>query len=350
MDLDDLSTIKNLDKGNALGSVRMIKDQVRAAWDEAYAVNFPESYKDIDNIIIAGMGGSAYGGRIIKSLFDTADTSRIPVELANGYKLPGYVSKKTLVFLCSYSGTTEETIACGLEALNKGVKLSGITSGGELGKLLKSHGLPAYIFNSQYNPSKQPRIGVGYMVVGLIAMLSKLGFLPIKKQEIDDTYSFLQKSLSEHDQIAKDFAHRLSQQIPIIIVADILEGAAHAIRNPFNETAKQFATYYVVSELNHHLMEGLQFPEIAKDIFRFIFIESDLYYHRNRKRMLLTRQVVGKNHYKTDVITLRGTTPFMQTMELIQLGNLITVYLALLHNIDPSPVPWVDYFKKELNK
>lgn len=355
--LDNISAIKSLDKKNALGSIKQLPQQIAQSWQEGRNIVFPESYKNVTEVVICGMGGSTYGGRIVKSLYDGAQYTKIPVELANGYYLPGYVDSNTLVILSSYSGSTEETLITAKEAQKKGAKITGITSGGKLLDFLESNNYPAYIFNPTHNPSGQPRLGVGYMVTGLIGMLVSLGKIPVGKQEIETLISFLTEKNSVYGETietvknpAKQMALKLENKIPIIIVADFLEGAAYAIRNPFHETAKQLALYFTIPELNHHLMEGLSFPKQAKSLLQFIFVKSQIYDRRNTRRMELTLDVVHKNGIGSELIELHGSSALAQTMELIQIGSWTTFYLSMLHEIDPSEIPWVDYFKKELTK
>ena len=348
IDLDNLEDIKKLDRGNALESIRQLADQCKQAWNEASFISFPDSYYSIKNIVIVGMGGSAYGGRMVKSLWDGAEYTKVPIELANNYWLPGYVGKDTLIILSSYSGTTEETLNCAKEAQKKGAKITGITSGGSLGDFLTQNMYPSYIFDPKFNPSKQPRIGVGYMVIGLVALLAKLKRVPVGDEEVKTLIEYLKRSDKTNQ--AKQLAQKLVGKIPVIIVADFLEGAAHAIRNPFHETAKQLGLYFVVPELNHHLLEGLQFPAENKSLLTFIFVESDWYDDRNKKRIKLTQEVVLKNNITIETIRLEKTSMLTQSMELIQLGAWVTFYLAMLNGVDPSLIPWVDYFKTQLKK
>lgn len=353
--LDDLNKIKILDKKNALGSINQLPLQIQQAWQESNSIEFPIIYKGIRNIVISGMGGSTYGARIVKSLYDGAEYARVPIELANNYWLPGYVNSQTLVILSSYSGNTEETLTTAKEAKEKGAKIIGITSGGELAILLKKENYPAYIFNPTYNPSAQPRIGVGYMVMGLIRMLSKLGIIPVGNEEVEKLIEFLQnknailnENVSFKKNIVKQTAFSLEKKVPVIIVADFLEGAGYAIRNPFHETSKQFALHFTIPELNHHLMEGLKFPQELKSLLHFIFIRSTIYDKRNLTRMTLTQEIISSNNIPSETISLSGSSALTQVFELIQWGSWVTFYLAMLHDIDPSEIPWVDYFKREL--
>lgn len=355
--LDDLSVIKNLDTSNALNSLKKLPDQCEQAWKESTTIVFSQKYFELANIIICGMGGSSYGGRIVKSLYDGAQFTKIPIELVNNYYLPGYVNEKSLIILSSYSGSTEEIFSVAQEAKQKKALICGITSGGKLADFLKTNSFPIYKFDPIYNPSNQPRIGVGYMVMGLLGILSKLNRTPIGKDEVIALIKFLHNQSNSLDEtvvsgnnFAKKLATKFRSKIPIFVVADFLEGASYAVRNPLHETAKQFALYFVIPDLNHHLMEGLSYPSEVKKYLTFVFIESKFYHPRNIKRIQLTKDVIEKNEIDIEIVKLNSNSPLTQVMEFIQLGAWISFYLAILHEVDPSKIPWVDYFKNQLNK
>lgn len=355
--LDDLQNIKKVDKKNALESIKQLPLQCASAWKESHAIQFPSAYKDINNVVICGMGGSSFGARIVKSLYSHASMSKIPIELANDYRIPGYVNEKTLLILSSYSGNTQETLEAAKLGQKKGAKISGITCGGELAKILTSHSYPGYIFNPQFNPSTQPRIGVGYMVTGLLGILARLRIIPVEDIEMKKVITFLsrQSALLAQDiatpvNPAKQMAIKLQDKIPVFIVADFLDGAAYSIRNPFHETAKQFAVYFTVPELNHHLLEGLSYPKEIKKRLYFIIISSSFYDPRNIFRLQLTEEIIKKNEISCEILKLQGDTALMQTMELIAWGAWVTYYLALLRHLDPSEIPFVDYFKDQLKR
>lgn len=357
IDLDNLEELKKLDKKKVSVSIGNLPLQCQQAWQETQKLGFPADYDEVANIVIVGMGGSGYGVRIVKSLYDGAQMTKVPVESANGYWLPGYVDSNTLVILSSYSGNTEETLECAKQAKEKGAKIAVLTSGGKLAFFLQTNNYPAYIFNPIHNPSGQPRVGAGYMVMGLIGILANLGKIPVGQNEIDNMITFIEKqnlllkeTASTDKNPAKQMAVRLVKKIPVMIVADFLDGAAYAVRNPFHETAKQFALYFAVPELNHHLLEALSFPPLLKNILHFIFVESIIYDKRNIKRMALTQEVIKKNNIPSETFYLSGSSALTQVIELIQWGAWLTFYLAILHDIDPAEIPLVDYFKKELQK
>lgn len=182
--LDDIAAVNRLDEENVLGSIELLGKQCQQAWEDVKKIRFPDFYRNVKNIVFAGMGGSALGAYVIKSLF--FDELKVPFEIINGYHLPPYVNKDSLVIVCSYSGTTEEAIACAKEAGEKNAQLTGITIGKTLGDVFASFKVPAYIFNPLYNPSAQPRLGTGYTVYGQMAIINSLGFISLSDKDSGD--------------------------------------------------------------------------------------------------------------------------------------------------------------------
>ena len=140
----------------------------------------------------------------------------------------------------------------------------------------------------------------------------------------------------------------LENRIPVIFSGEFLIGASHVFRNQLNETSKNFSTYSPLPELNHHLLEGLKNPKDKN--LTVLFLESDLYSEKLKKRIELTKTVVEKN--QIPYLSYKAGSPdkLGQTMEVLSLGGYLTFYLSMLYNQDPSLIPWVDYFKEQLKK
>jgi glucose/mannose-6-phosphate isomerase len=134
------------------------------------------------------------------------------------------------------------------------------------------------------------------------------------------------------------------------VTAEHLQGVGNAIANQTNETAKLISSYRYIPELNHHLMEGLQFPESHKKMGVFVFFPSKLYDKRVQIRFDITKEVVEKNGLKTLTHKLKSKSKIEEALELIGFGSYMTMYLSLLYKQDPSVIPWVDYFKRRLKE
>lgn len=315
----------------------MFASQCKQIWEDAKKITFPSEYQNVKNILVCGMGGSAYGGYIISALFK--DTLKIPLVSNNDYTLPAFADENTLVLLSSYSGTTEEILSCAEEARKLNCKLTGITGGGNF---------PGLIFDPKFNPSGQPRLGTGYMVLGTIALLNKLGVISVSDEEAAKAISELEADIENIKTRAKEMSEKIKGFVPVIFSAEFLEGNIHIMRNQFNETSKSFSAFSSLPELNHHLLEGLKNPE-DKKLF-VLFISSGLFSDKLQKRVELTKDVVGKNNVSFVEYKPAGTTRLSQMLNVLAFGGYLTLYLAFSYGLDPSLIPWVDYFKEQLAK
>lgn len=346
LDLTNLEEIKKIDPKNVFESAESLANQCERIWEEGKRVEIPTNYKNVKNILFCGMGGSAYGSYIVSSLF--SNKLSIPHFTVNDYHIPKFVDENTLVILSSYSGSTEEVLSCAEEAKKRSAKIAGLTTGGILGTFCLENNYPALIFAPKYNPSGQPRLGTGYMIIGTIRILKSMGLVRITDGEVIKAINELREHTPVIKQHAREDAKKLIDTIPVIFAAEFLSGNAHIVRNQFNETTKNFAAFSELPELNHHLMEGLKNPKGKK--LTVLFISSDLYSDILKKRVKLTQVVVPKNEIPFLEYKANGTTKLSQVLNVLSYGGYLTLYLALLYGQDPSLIPWVDYFKEQLQK
>jgi glucose/mannose-6-phosphate isomerase len=177
--LDNRSKIKKLDSQNMLGSLELLGEQVKQMCKQK--VTLPASYRKVKNVVVLGMGGSTLGSHVIKALY--ANTLTVPVDIINGYHVPASVSEHTLVIVSSYSGTTEEPVAAGKEALAKKAKVLTISSGGTLKTWALKNKLPAILFTTENNPCGSPRMGLGYSIVGQLLIFAAAGLISLSEKE-----------------------------------------------------------------------------------------------------------------------------------------------------------------------
>ncbi|OGH18408.1 MAG: hypothetical protein A3G13_02120 [Candidatus Levybacteria bacterium RIFCSPLOWO2_12_FULL_37_7] len=343
IDLTNPQDFKKIDPKNIYGSTEMLPDQCDQIWRDGKAVCFPKDYKEVENIVIAGMGGSAYGGHVISSLY--RNNLPVPHVVHSDYELPGFVNEHTLIIIESYSGSTEESLSALENAKRRNAKITGLTSGGKLREVLKTN-YPSLVFKPIHNPSGQPRLGAGYMVLGTISLLSQIGLLKIPDSEVIQAVSELREQQRSIKEGARQLASALQGYIPVIFSAEHLVGNAHILRNQFNETSKSFSAFSPLPELNHHLMEGLKNPTDKK--LTILFLSSSLYSPVIQKRLELTKDVVTKNNIPFVEYQAQGTDELSQMLNVLSFGGYLSLYLALLYGLDPSLIPWVDYFKEQL--
>ncbi len=351
--LDQEAIYQKLDSLHIYDSVLGLKNQLSQAWLEVTSSPLPNQCHLAKNIIIAGMGGSALGGRIIRSLDQYI--LNVPLEIVTNYRLPAYVNKDSLVLIISYSGNTEETISCLYDAQKRGAKIFVIASGGKIADLAIKDSLDRYIFDPKFNPSGQPRIGIGYSIGAIFALLSRCHFINFEESEItridhllDQLTGQFHKEQPQDKNPAKILAHKLHDKGIILIAANHLTGVAHALKNMFNENSKTFSALFDLPELDHHFLEGLRFPAHLKDHLHFLLFNSPLYPQAIQKRLLITRQILEKNGYTTTSIRVEAAETTLQVFESLYFGEFVSFYLSLLSNTDPGPIPSVDFLKDQL--
>src|SRR3989344_9303923 len=314
---DILKQLQSKKYNSVFASIKAIPNQFESALDAK--INFSQGYKSAKNIVLCGMGGSALGAHILKAL----NLSLVPFCFYNGYLLPRYVDENTLFIASSYSGGTEEVLFSLEEALKRKAKVVGIAAGGALLDILEKKNLPYIKFDDQFNPSGQPRDGLGYAIGALFNILIKLGSIGYKMEYAKNIiFNLEEPSINE----ASRLAQKLEGFAPIIAAAEFLEGNAHILTNQINETCKTFSEFHSIPKLNHHLMEGLKRPAGNKAL-KFLFLESNLYGDKIKARFKITKDVVKNNKIGYDSYQARGKTELEQVLNFLVFGSLLGLVL-----------------------
>lgn len=352
--LNQPSTYKKYDSEDIAFGIEKLSEQVRIAWKETRLINVPSNYRNVTNIVVVAMGGSGLASQIIQVA--CADLRQIPLTIIHDYNLPSWVSSKTLVVAISYSGGTAEVLHAYQQAKKAHAKMMVITTGGELAKLAAAHKIPKYIFTPG-EISKQPRLGLGFQIVGLLGLLERAKLLKLKEKDVKATMAAMAEVLdtcaidiSVKDNPAKTVALELHNRAILIIASEHLVGNAHVLANQINENSKQFATFMEIPELNHHLMEGLSFPKKFFEKFTVLMLDSDLYYPDNKKRYDLTAEIFERQGGQVIIYKAGGKTKLEECGEILQFGSFVNYYLAMLNRVNPIGIPFVDWFKREMGK
>jgi len=353
--LDKLDLFEKLDESKMRDSISALGKQVAHAWEDTKKITVPEDYKDINKIVVSGMGGSALGADVVRNVF--RDKLKLPIWIVNDYELPEFVDEKTLVIFSSYSGTTEEPLNTFDQALKRKAKMMGITTGGRLKDFFEETKLPYYNIDPKFNPCGQPRMALGYSIIGQLGLLVQAGLIEVTDEEIAGVVSMLEGmneklnyQVETTDNLSKQLADKLHDKIPAITGSEFLKGNLHACANQINENAKQFSYFFLIPELNHHLMEGLGNPEKGIKSVIFILAESKLYHKSNQIRYDVTKDIITKNNGEYLEIKLEQPTKLLQSFEFLIIGSYIAYYMSILNDINPSPIPYVEMFKEELEK
>lgn len=351
--LDNLKEYYQLDKSGVYETICKFPQQLESGWHDASYVQLNFDIDKIKSIVFVGMGASNLSAKIIQSLAPYLLT--IPFEIVSNYRLPSYTNKNTLVILSSYSGNTEEVLSCLLDANTRKSPIVTITSGGQLLKQSLEHELPVIKLDARLNTSAVPRYGLFLSIGGLLGLMVRLNpkiqkYIDIKKTievvtKVIDANT-RQKSLNVNQ--TKKLAQKHLHQAIVIISANHLSGIGESVKNFLNESAKTFAVNFSLPDVNHHLLDGLEFPLELKKTLKFIILNSDQYPQAIKKRLHLTQDALLRQKYQTTVVKAESEDIISQTLESLAFLILFSYYLSIANKVDPSTNTWVDFFKKHL--
>lgn len=352
---DNIQELTKFDTDRIVDSFNGLAKQIIEAYGLAGELKLAFKKSSIKNIVVCGMGGSNLASEFVRASF--ADQLKVPITLLRGYNLPGFVNSQTMVVCSSYSGNTEEVLSAFKQAVAKKSKIVVITTGGKLFLLAKKHKKPVVKLSRRFNPSKQPRYGVGSQLGALLSVFSSLRLIKLSKSELEDSAEYLDilgclfgVENSSDKNPAKQVARDLSGFAPIVVAAEHLSANARIFSNQVNESAKNLAMPFLIPELNHHLMEGLALPTKVVSKIKFVFFDSSLYSQNIQKRFLVTQKVLKKQKIGFINYRVESENRLMSGLEVLLFGSWVSFYLAFLNGQKPAQVPWVDFFKKELKK
>jgi glucose/mannose-6-phosphate isomerase len=342
----DRDTIAAIDSTNQLDEVLGLTEHLRdALWrvDSAAA-------KPVDapgGVIVAGMGGSAAGARLAIAALGTR--LRRPLVVADGYRLPGWAGPETLVFASSYSGNTEETLSAYDDAVERGAPRLVATTGGGLAQRAREHGVPVIPLPGGF----QPRAAIGYALVGALEAAALGGAAPALRDEIESAADLAGQLAAEwgpdapEDSEAKALARALHGTVPVIAGAELAAAAAYRWKCQFNENAALPAFASVLPEADHNEVVGW---DAARELgtFSYVSLEDHGSHPRNVLRADLTAGIAAAGADPVLRVQARGATPVERLVSLVLLGDLVSIYAAVLRDADPVDIPAIDGLKAAL--
>ncbi len=340
--LDDQQKIKELDLSGMASLLEKMPDQYFLAWKQSQKIKIPLNFKNINQLVFCGLGGSGINGEIAQNLFSSQ--LKIPITIVRDQELPEFVNQQTLVFLTSYSGQTAETISCAKQALAKKALVFIITQGGALKKLSQEKKLPGFIFDYP----APPRMSLPFLLMPVLIVMEKLGLVDLKKLKIEKALkklsqinqNFYLKTLTEKN-MAKHLAYSLFDHLPIIITPPSFSGIARRWKTQLEENSKNFCFFAFSPEIFHNFIEA-ENPWRLKDEFIFLFFEKT---ENNDSKIQGLKKILNENNIEWKEI-VKGENDFFQMIYLILWGDWLSFYLAILNQVDPTPVKKISEIKK----
>lgn len=348
--LDDPGFVLGNDPSGLMGLTTGFPDQCRKALSISRSVEFNGAAKNKSNVVVAGMGGSAAGGDYLKALF--WEEGQTPCEVWRDYRLPKYVDGDTLVFACSYSGNTEETLSAVAEAKERGAAVVGITSGGELQTRCEQNGWPLIRIPS----GQPPRTALGFLLIPLVDAAVRTGYLP--EQDFDSLFDELDRCAADfapaaklHNNPTKAMASMLYGRVILVYGLGAWQAlVANRWKGQLNENAKVMAFANAFPELNHNEIVGwtLACSQNASH-WATVILEGGLESIKMRARADITADIIKE---KSEVFraSSRGESLLEQMLTLSYFGDFVSLYLAALYGVNPEEITSIHRLKRALSE
>lgn len=346
--LNDRAWVTRLDPKGMLGLFENFPNQCR----EALAIGKATEVKPLENrpglVCLAGMGGSAAGGDVVKALFDAHGAS--PFLVNRDYHLPNYVGLGDIVFCASYSGNTEETLSAYADARKSGATIIVVTSGGKLAELAKQDGFAVALIPG----GSPPRTAMGYMLIPVLVICEKLKLLPA--QDYEKLFALLDKCVANwtvegSDSAPKTLAQAMHGKLAGLYGLGAWQGAvASRWKGQINENSKNLAFSSTYPELNHNEVLGWV-GSGDQGVSKYIIVtlkdgqESD----KMKARERVLRSLMSEKAEFHDAVAL-GETLLEKMLSLACMGDFVSIYLAALNEVDPENMDWLLTLKAELAK
>ena len=328
--------------------IRSFPDQINEQFNNLKSETFDSNlFKNIKSIVIAGMGGSAISGDLVRELLGS-DLS-VPFLVNRSHELP-FVDSRSLVVLCSYSGNTSETLSCLDRARAAEARIVCITSGGELFETSRQAGIPTALIPGGY----PPRSAVGFSCGILQTLLHKLGVAPGPEGTAWQSWSRRQADdLSPERPLLQNRAKRLAADLHgrIVIVYGVEGRTASVARrwaSQLAENGKHLAYFSVIPEMNHNEIVGWKHPQDRLGGLVAVFLRDQKDHPEISRRIDFTRRLLGGRAGRCLEISSEGSIWAERFWSLVLLGDFTSVYAGILNREDPTPVEVIDELKRNL--
>ncbi len=344
--LDDANVLNQRDPENALG---VAADQWQQVQYEAEVVDGGYDGQPITKVVVAGMGGSALAALVAKVWL--YENTNVTFEVVREYDLPAYVDSSTLVIASSYSGNTEETLAGLEQAQAKSAQIGVIAAGGKLIEEATAAKLPRVEIPS----GMQPRMAMLLNLRALVALLADFGVVSAGLiEEVAQAGDWLRGETEQwlpavptDKNHAKQLAVLSVGKSPVFYGGRLTGPIAYKWKISWNENAKNVAFWNVYPEMNHNEFVGWASHPVDKPFVVFD-LKSSFEHERILKRFEISDRLLSGLRPKATPIELAGDTPLKQLLWGCILADFVSIYVAILNGVDPTPVALVEKLKKEL--
>lgn len=310
------------------------------------------SYSGISNVVVAGMGGSGIIGDVLSAV--VTGNCPVPVSVCKSYDPPAYVDDRTFFIALSFSGNTEETVEAMKSAYRRGAKIMAVSGGGTIAEMAADWGIPWFRVD---NAIPQPRAAIGALFVPPYVAMETAGLVPDAISSLKDAIEQLKRRAAQANEpggiaMVSSAAKLVAGHIPLIWgSAGLGMVAASRLRTQINENAKAIAMSSTVPESCHNELAGWgQLGDVTRQLVAVVAMRDVGESEAMIRRYDFLREVVSESVSGIIELYAEGNTATARMFDLIFLGDLISLEVARIEQIDPGPVPVLDKMKRYLRE
>jgi len=343
----DLNT--KLDQSDMRRAITGFPNQIKKSFSIMSSWVPHKKYRDIQNIMVLGMGGSAIGGDVARVLAQNACT--VPIFINRSYNIPEWVGSKTLILASSYSGGTEETLSSFAQCRERDCPIIVLSTGGIITDYAGEYDLDKITIPGGY----QPRAALGFSFSLILILLSRLGFvqnyiIEIVEKSIE-SLKLLSIEMNKAENKALTIAENIHTTCPIIYGSeDLTWVAAVRFRGQLAENAKMLSFHHHFPEQNHNEIEGWTVNPDIMDRFSIIWLKDEDDHSGIQARMRISATLLESNAGSQIEISQLGANRVERLLKLIHYTDWISYYAALLNNVDPTPVKRIQELKIKISE
>lgn len=343
--------VQRTDSQGMYALIQAFADHLEAGRRLAQAIDLRVEPETIQHVVAVGMGGSAIGADLVRSL--AASTARVPMHVVRGYHVPAYVGPGTVVLVSSYSGNTEETLAAFEEAEARGARILAISSNGEVQARAEAAGYPLVTVPG----GMPPRAALGYSFAVVLTLTERLGLIAVA-DDWDEALATVRAQTAElevvdpeveHD--ALELARALYDAVPLIYSGnELLDVVNVRWRGQLQENSKMLALGNVFPELNHNEIMGWTDAGAFHNRLAVVVLRDDGDDARIQQRMTVTQSLLAPHAQAWVEAWSRGPSPLARLLTAVHLGDWVSFYAAMLRGTDPTPIALINALKSALQE
>lgn len=348
--LDDSANVLRLDPKGMFGLFCAFPDQIERAVSIAQQAALPKWAAKPDLVMLTGLGGSAAGGDFVKCLFEAE--ARVPFLVNRDYHLPAYVGPGTVVFACSYSGNTEETLSAYAGAKSMGASIIAITNGGKLAEMARADGFPLI----QVPAGQPPRTALGFLLMPVVVACAQMGLIPTP--DYAKLVNFLKACVAQwavdvpfETNPTKQLAQALHGKLSVLYGLGPWQAiVANRWKGQINENAKVMTFGNAFPELNHNEILGwVKASEQGVQRWAAVVLEDGTESAKMRKRAEVTLKLIAPV-CEAHRVQAPGQALIERMLGLALYGDFVSLYMAALNAVDPENIDWINVLKGELSQ